>query len=151
MHFKSLTLILALCLLLCTSGCRKPQEENNFVQVVNPLVTVDSVLEMEERLGYAVPVLDKEVASYIVLVIDGAAESGRIRYADGSDFNIKRGTGDISGIYGGELTGEETIGGTTVSFFAFEDIRYAIWEQGGFTYSLTGGDTLPSDITALIS
>ena len=151
---KRKIILMVLCLAFALVGCGMEQTETpdaGFVQVVNPLVTVESVEEMEEKLGYSVPVLDKDVESYIVLVIDGVCESGRIRYADGSDFNIKKGSGDISGIYGGVLDAEENIRGVTVSFCVYEALRYAIWEKDGFTYSLTGGTALPTDVAALLS
>lgn len=142
-----------LCLMVLMSGCGGKESETpdpGFVQMGNPLVTVASAEEMEAQLGYTVPVLDKDVSDYIVLVIDGAAESGRIRYADGSDFNIKQGSGDISGIYGGAQEEELEMDGVAVTFFRFEDIRYAIWEKDGFAFSLSGGETLKEDVTALI-
>lgn len=150
---KRKIVLMVLCLAFALVGCGTEQTEApdaGFVQVVNPLVTVESVEEMEEKLGYSVPVLDKDVESYIVLVIDGVCESGRIRYADGSDFNIKEGNGDISGIYGGVLETEERIREVVVSFYAYEEIRYAIWEKDGFTYSLAGGGALRDDVSALI-
>ena len=139
-----------LCLIALMSGCGGQKPDPGFVQMGNPLVTVASAEEMEAQLGYTVPVLDKDVSDYIVLVIDGAAESGRIRYADGSDFNIKQGSGDISGIYGGAQEEEMEIDGVAVTFFRFEDIRYAIWEKDGFAFSLSGGETLKEDVAALI-
>ena len=151
---KRKIVLMVLCLAFALVGCGTEQTEApdaGFVQVVNPLVTVESVEEMEEKLGYSVPVLDKDVESYIVLVIDGVCESGRIRYADGSDFNIKEGSGDISGIYGGVLETEENVHGVAVSFYVYEELRYAIWEKDGFTYSLTGGAALSADVAALLS
>ena len=142
-----------LCLVVLMSGCGGQKEETpdpGFVQMGNPLVTVASAEEMETQLGYTVPVLDRDVSDYIVLVIDGAAESGRIRYADGSDFNIKQGSGDISGIYGGTQEEEMEIDSVAVTFFRFENIRYAIWEKDGFAFSLSGGETLVEDVAALI-
>ena len=151
---KSCITVIAACLFLIVilGGCSKTEvPDPGFAQVVNPLVTVDSVEEMEKHLGYAVPVLEKEVGTYIVLVIDGIADSGRIRYAGGSDFNIKKGNGDISGIYGGVAEGEKTISGVVVSFFCYEDIHYAIWEKDGFAFSLTGATALEEDVAALIN
>lgn len=153
-----------LCAAILLVGCGEQQNEapdSGFVQMVNPLVTVNSAQEMEKYLGYPVPVLEKDVDAYIVLVIDGIAESGRIHYADGSVFNIKRGTGDISGIYGGileenKIIGSDVqngniIGGTLVSFFVYEDTRYAIWETDGLSFSLTGNAALEDDIAALLA
>lgn len=146
---RLLTTMCICCVLLSSCGAEKNETEG-FVQMVNPLVTVNSAQEMEAQLGYSVPVLDKDVESYIILVIDGTAESGRIRYADGTDFNIKCGSGDISGIYGGTQESEQVIGGVNVSFWVFEDIHYALWETDGFTYSLAGTAISEADLAALI-
>ena len=146
-------LVAGLCLICLLGGCAEQEPtatDPGFVQMVNPLVTVDSIQDMEAKLGYPVPVLNKAVDTYIVLVVNGIAEQGRICYADGSDFNITRGTGDISGIYGGVLDRTETISGIEVSFLAYEDIRYAIWEKDGFAFSLTGGDALANEVATLI-
>lgn len=137
------------CTLLAGCGA-ETNESEEFVQITNPLVTVDSVQEMEAQLGYTVPQLDKAVDTYIVLVIDGSAESGRIRYADGTDFNIKQGSGDISGIYGGTQEGETNINGISVSLWVYEDIHYALWEANGFTHSLAGAEISEADLAALI-
>lgn len=120
------------------------------VQIASPILEVESVEEMERTLDFPVPVLDKAVDAYIVLVIDGYPESARIQYADQTTFNMKYGSGDISGIYGGTLEKEEEIGGVTVSFCRYGEIRYAIWEKGGFTYSLSGGEDLEEDVASLI-
>ena len=77
------------------------------VQIASPILGVESVEEMERTLDFPVPVLDKAVDAYIVLVIDGYPESARIQYADQTTFNMKYGSGDISGIYGGTLEKEE--------------------------------------------
>ena len=58
---------------------------------------------------------------------------------------------DACGIYGGVLEKAETISGVTVSFLTYEDIRYAIWEKDGFTFSLTGGEALAQEVAALIA
>lgn len=130
------------------SNADVPKPES--LQVVNPLMKVDSVAEMEKYLDFSIPVLEKEAETYLVLVFDGYPQSGRIRYTDGAVFNVKYGTGDISGIYGGVSEKEEKIEGVTVSFFNYNDIRYAIWENEDFTYSLTGGEKLEEEISELL-
>ncbi len=147
---KYLAAILAACLCLTMiAGCaEKPEEAPNtgLVQMGNPLVEVASAQEMEAKLGYSAPVLDKTVEIYFVL----AAQQARIRYADGAEFNMKQGSGDISGIYGGVAEKTETICGVSVTFRTYEEIHYAIWEKDGFTYSLTGGENLADEVAALI-
>ena len=120
------------------------------VQVGNPLVSVNSVAEMEQMLDFTVPVLDKEVKAYFVIVSGGRGDIGRISYADGGEFRVRYGSGDVSGIYGGVQQSAVTIQDTAVTYYAYEDTRYALWEKDGFTYSLTGGDNLAAEVTALL-
>ena len=153
-HFKLLS-VLCLSLLITgslLSGCgqRNAAPDPEFVQVFNPMMEVSSVKEMEEYLDFSIPVLDKEVDRYIVLVIDGYPTMGRIYYTDGGVFSIQYGTGDISGIYGGSLEKTEPVNGVKVSYYTYEATRYALWETNGFTYSLTGGIALEEEVAALI-
>lgn len=129
------------------------------LQTPNPLMEVTSVSEMERYLDFRVPVLDKDVEAYIVIVDDSYPTLGRIMYADGSIFNMEYGTGDISGIYGGELVKTETFGKVEVSFFTYTgvedgEISYATWEHGGFTHSLSeknvSFEQLSRDVQALM-
>lgn len=122
----------------------------DYVQVVNPIMKVASVEEMEEYLDFDVPLLERDVNSYIVMVIDGYPESARIIYSDNSVFNMKYGKGDISGVYGGVLEKKADIGGISVSVFVYDNIRYATWEKDGFTFSLYGSESLEADIAALM-
>ena len=39
------------------------------------------------------------------------------------------------GIYGGILEKNKKINGVKVEYYKYADITYAIWEQGGFTFS----------------
>lgn len=120
------------------------------VQVVNPILEVESKEEMEKYLDFTIDTLNKPINSYVVLVIDGYPTSGRITYQDGSVYNKQWGTGDISGIYGGKLKSIEEIKGVKVSFYEYEDTFYAIWENNGFTNSLTGGEELKIEVETLI-
>lgn len=122
---------------------------DNKEQDANPIHEVSSVKEMEEILGYSVPVLEKEVECYIVIDFDNNTKSARINYSDGTGFDMMKGSGDISGISGGTIDKQEIINGITVSFCHMEDINYAIWENDGFTYSLIS-DNLADDIATLI-
>lgn len=129
------------------------------LQTPNPLMEVTSVSEMERYLDFRVPVLDKDVEAYIVIVDDSYPTLGRIMYADGSIFNMEYGTGDISGIYSGKLVKTETFGKVEVSFFTYTgvedgEISYATWEHGGFTHSLSeknvSFEQLSRDVQALM-
>ena len=133
---------MAACLCLIVAGGvmmtqnSKPSVPNpEIVQVPNPIITVTSVEEMEDYLDFEVPVLDKEVASYSVLVEDNYPIMGQIDYTDGSKFRMQYGSGDISGIYGGTLEESKENDGTTVEYYKYTETTYAIWEQNGFTFS----------------
>lgn len=153
---------MAACLCLVTAGAffgiRSHGEPHtapnpNMVQVVNPIVTVESVEEMERYLDYSVPVLDKEVEAYSVLVVDSYPKMAQIRYADGSSFRMQYGSGDISGIYGGSLEETKDVDGVKVEFYRYADTAYAIWEQNGFAfcYTYTDGNSDVESVRALIN
>ncbi len=130
----------------------KPHPE--MVQVANPLVEVSSVEEMESYLDFSVPVLEKEVQGYIVIVSDGYPTVGQIDYADGSEYRIQYGSGDISGIYGGQLVNSEEVDDVKVCYYTYSGVdaeaTYAIWEQDGYTCSyIYTGDGI-SEIRTLI-
>ena len=149
---SSLLLCFGICAALlsgCSSGS-SARPDPAPAQVVNPMVEVSSVEEMEEMLDFSIPMLDKDVETYIVLVYDGGPQMGRVYYADGSLFSIKYGQEDVSGIYGGTLDCSETVNGVQVDFYHSESTRYARWEKDGFSCSLTGEDTLRADVSQLI-
>ncbi len=131
----------------------KPQPE--IVQVANPLIEVNSVDEMEKYLDFEVPVLDKEVETYIVIVDENNyPKTARIEYKDGSTFNMEYGSSDISGIFGGTLEKTEKINKADVKFYTYTDdssneVEYAIWEKDGFSYSLSNSANLQAEIENL--
>lgn len=135
------------------SGNNVPNPE--MVQTPNPFITVTSVEEMEEYLDFKVPVLDKEVEMYSVLVEDNYPTMGQIDYADGSEFRIKYGSGDISGIYGGTLEESKDIEGVKVDFYRYTDdttpeLTYALWEQNGFAFSYQYTNDSIADVETII-
>ena len=110
------------------------------------ILEVNSLAEMEQYLDFQVPTLSKDVESYVVLVMDDYPTMARIFYTDGSTFSKQYGSGDISGIYGGTYTKTERVGNVAVDFYTYTDwdgtaISYAIWENDGFTHSLTWENT----------
>lgn len=125
----------------------------NIVQVSNPIISVESVEEMEGYLDFRVPVLNKEAETYSVLVVDSYPTMGQIRYTDGSSFRMQYGNGDISGIHGGSFVETKDVDGVKVEFYKYADTSYAIWEQNGFTFSYTytdGDDDVEKTIRLLI-
>lgn len=153
---------MAACLcLVIVGGVMFTQNRGNnvpnpeMVQTPNPFITVTSVEEMEEYLDFKVPVLDKEVETYSVLVEDNYPTMGQIDYADGSEFRIKYGSGDISGIYGGTLEESKDIEGVKVDYYRYIDdttpeLIYAIWEQNEFTFSYLYTNDSIADVETII-
>ena len=105
---------------------------------------------MENYLDFDVPVLDKEVESYTVLIEDSYPTMGQIDYADGSEFRIQYGSGDISGIHGGTLEKSENVDGVKVEHYKYETITYAVWEQNGFTFSYVYTNSENIDVASII-
>lgn len=105
------------------------------VEIPNPIIEVTTVEEMEQYLDFDVPVLDKEIKSYSVFVEEAYPTMGQIIYADGSEFRIQYGSGDISGISDGTLEESKEINGIKVEYYKYTETTYAIWEQKGFTFS----------------
>lgn len=75
---------------------------------------------------------------------------GQIEYADGSEFRIQYGSGEISGIHGGTLEKSEKIDGVEVKQYRYENTTYAIWEQNGFTFSYVYTDSEAIDVASII-
>ena len=130
------------------SGTGAPDPD--FVQIPNPVLSVASAEEMEAYLDFDVPVLDKEVGGYFVLVEEGYPTMGQIDYADGSAFRMQYGSGDISGIHGGTFEKSEEIAGVRVEYYSYNEISYAIWEQNGFTFSYEYTDNGSAEVEAII-
>lgn len=108
------------------------------VEVTKPIITVDTVEEMEEYLDLPVPVLDKETAALSVLVVQGYPVMGQVEYADGSLYRVQYGSEDVSGIYGGETVETRDMTGVQVECCTFEGSSYAVWTDEGFSFSYTG-------------
>lgn len=160
---RSLCILLLLCFLFtsCGRASQEPVPEDSSqvmessdtsenMQVVNPVMEVSSLDEMQSQLGFEVPVLDKEIVSYVVLNIDEEPAIGCIDYKDGTAFRIQKGSGDISGIHGGVLESSVDFGSVTVFYYTMEDLHYALWECDGFTYSLEGAESLEADVTSFL-
>lgn len=124
------------------------------LQVANPIVEVASVEEMKEYLDFSVPVLDKEVETYSVILADDYPTTGQVDYQDGSEYRVQYGSGDISGIYGGVLTDTQEVDNVKVQYYRFDgeesQVTYAIWEEGGYTFSYIYGENGPEEVRSLI-
>lgn len=159
-RFKLGAMAACLCLVIAGGVIFTQNNRNNIpnpeiVQIPNPFIIVTSVEEMEEYLDFHVPVLDKEVETYSVLVVDSYPTMGQINYADGSEFRIEYGSGDISGVYGGTLEESKDIEGVKVDYYRYADdtaqeLTYAIWEQNGFTFSYLYTNDRIADVETII-
>lgn len=114
----------------------KDKDVEKLVQMANPLTEVKNTAEMKDYLGYDIPIMtDKEVSKYIVVGDGKYANHGRIIYNDESQFDIEKGDSDVSGIYGGVKKREESISGTKIVIYSYEDTIYAIWNYNNYSYS----------------
>lgn len=117
------------------------------VMVSNPMTYVDSYDEMEKYLGYSVPELkEKTPESYVIFASNGKVESGKVEYTDGSSLKVMRGSGDISGIFGGKLTGDREILSVTVHYYTFEGYAYSVWTDNGYSYCYTTSSGEGNDV-----
>lgn len=106
------------------------------LKIANPLTEVSNVEEMQKYLGFKVPLIAaKEVNRYIVIGKDKYANHARIIYKDNSQFDMEKGDSDVSGIYGGEEIKKESIGGSNITIYKYEDTIYALWKDREFSYS----------------
>lgn len=126
--------------------------ENNLGRI-NPIVEVSSKEEMEEKLGFEVPMLTKDVEKYIVIIdADRKPYHGRIIYSDNNVFEIeKTEEKDISGIYGSEFKSKDLYNGIEAEKYTFENTEYVIWQKDGFSYSYSSEKGLAlSELRSLI-
>ena len=143
-----------LCMLIA-GGIMLSQNTNipspNPVEISNPIMSVDSVASMEDYLDFKIPMLDKEVQSYDVFIVNTYPTMGQITYTDGSQFRMQYGAEeDISGIYNATLIASKDVDGISVNYYEYANITYAIWEQNGFSFSYVYTNGSSSEIETLI-
>ena len=124
-------LFVLLCLLFTGCSNNKNVDDNN-VTISNPIIEVNSKEELEDIVGYSVPLLDKEVENFYVIK---DIKHVRIYYKDDSVFEMAKGNDDISGIYGGILEKEEKINNINVKSYTYNIINYIIWTSNRYSYS----------------
>ena len=124
-------LFVLLCLLFTGCSNNKNVDDNN-VTISNPIIEVNSKEELEDIVGYSIPLLDKEVENFYVIK---DIKHVRIYYKDDSVFEMAKGNDDISGIYGAILEKEEKINNINVKYYTYNIINYIIWTSNGYSYS----------------
>lgn len=118
-------------------------------KMASAVMEVASSVEMNEYLGYTVPMLEGKTADAYILRTSGEyAETGSVLYSDGSSFQITR--------KGSEPPEDsytvENISGVPV-YFGWEDgHQYAAWTHNGYScrycdYDTGGGVALPNSAT----
>ena len=152
-------IIIAFMMFKKSNGSKKV-EENNLLQIVNPLVEFDTIEELQQYFKAEIPVLDKQVEAYIAITEDTYATHARIKYADASSFEMEPGKeADVSGIYGGTEEKEELINGVNVKIYSYNDsdsddiTYYAIWHANNvsYSYSVVGEEMNMEELTELIN
>ena len=118
--------------------------ENN--QIPNPLSEVDSVDDINSRIGCRIKNMESaESESYVV--ISGETELGQYTFSvDGAEYTLRaaKTTDDISGVY----TSDGTLGDTAEpdSITECDDgAYYEKWFDGDMQYSLYGTGTTAAD------
>lgn len=111
---------------------------NALEQITNPLLELSNKEDMKKYLGYDVPVLNKDVETYLVINMDddSYADHARIVYKDGSYFEMEKSkNNDISGINGSKEINESKIDNIIITTYEMEDTQYITWRNGDFSYS----------------
>jgi hypothetical protein len=109
--------------------------------VANPILEMDDIEELEEHLGFAVPLPDMPEGYYPVYYAAVGGAIGEIRLTDGEITAVLRkakGTGDISGIYEefAERETAEVAGVPTSLRYTQQGGGVALWEYEGYTCSV---------------
>ena len=122
-------------------------------EIANPIMEVESFEKLQSYFNTTIPKLDKKVDSYIAIGINGYAGHARIRYSDGTSFEMDLTSEDASGISGGILIKEEKINGITVKFYNYDGINYTNWTKNKISYSYqnNGGEINETELEELLN
>ncbi|MBQ8132022.1 MAG: hypothetical protein IJ193_05995 [Bacilli bacterium] len=110
------------------------------LEIPNPLTEVKTVSEMNQYLGFTIPVMDKKVEKYIVIGEGKYATHARIIYEDQSEFDMEKGSNDVSGIYGGDKIEEKVYNNITVTFYKKDKTNYITYQTKEYSYSYSKED-----------
>ena len=110
------------------------------LEIPNPLTEVKSVSEMNQYLGYTVPVMDKKVEKYIIIGEGKYATHARIIYEDNTEFDMEKGSRDVSGIYGGEKQNEKEWNKVKIIYYQKDKTNYITYQTKEYSYSYSKED-----------
>ena len=122
------------------------------LEIPNPLTEVKSLSEMNKYLGYTIPVMNKKVEKYIVIGEGKYATHARIIYEDQSEFDMEKGSDDVSGIYGASIIEEKEIKKIKVTFHKKDETRYITYttDMYSYSYSKEGNDITTKEVEELL-
>ena len=123
-----------------------PDVQDNAFQIPNPLTEHASRQEVIKAVGFSVPEITAPDGYKASIFLDISGETADIRYTNGDKtlyFRMSRGSEDNSGDYYTYST-EKTVQvkNVTVKTRGNDGIQLALWENGGFSYSISTDDSL---------
>lgn len=133
-----------------------PDVQDNASQIPNPLTEHASRQEIIKAVGFSVPEITAPDGYKASVFLDISGETADIRYTNGDKtlyFRMSRGSEDNSGDYNTYST-EKTVQvkNITVKTRGNDGIQLALWENGGFSYSISTDDSLTeAQVSALVS
>ena len=127
--------------------------DKELIQISNPIMEFEFFEKFQNCFKVSIPKLDKKISNYIAIGTDGYAGHARIRYEDGTSFEMDLTIEDASGISGGILTKEEKIDGVSIKFYNYDTINYANWTKNEISYSYqnTNGEINEPELRELIN
>ncbi len=121
--------------------------EDDMAEMANPFLTFDSVEGAEDAAGFSVS-LPHEIRGYSLDLIQAIKdELIQVRYFKGEEDIMLRkasGSGDVSGDYNvyGNVEDVDLDGKTVTLKSDGEEYYLAVWEDGGFSYSVSSTEGL---------
>ena len=95
---------------------------------------------------------NEKVEKYIVIGEGKYATHARIIYEDQSEFDMEKGSDDVSGIYGASIIEEKEIKKIKVTFHKKDETRYITYttDMYSYSYSKEGNDITTKEVEELL-
>lgn len=145
-------MVAAIAMFIGGSKQKSTKEKSTRLEIPNPLTEVKTISEMNQYLGFTIPVMDKKVEKYIVIGEGKYATHARIIYQDQTEFDMEKGKADVSGIYGGEIIEEKEINKVKVKFNKKDETRYVTYttDMYSYSYSKENADITDEEVKELL-